>query len=123
TPPALDDSEHAAAAGLMSRILGERESAGKKAQEGARSEQDLLAAVYADPESDEPRAVYADWLQERGDPWGELIALQLSKPDAKKDKTARDRIAALIKKHGEVRIAGLPLDWRTVEFSRGSPSA
>jgi uncharacterized protein (TIGR02996 family) len=39
-------------------------------------EADLLAAVYADPDADAPRLVYADWLLERDDPRGELIALQ-----------------------------------------------
>ncbi|MEO8698794.1 MAG: TIGR02996 domain-containing protein [Kofleriaceae bacterium] len=37
----------------------------------------LLAAIYADPASDGPRAIYADWLQELGDPRGEYIALEL----------------------------------------------
>lgn len=40
---------------------------------------DLLAAVRASPEDDEPRSVYADWLLERGDPQGERIALQLAR--------------------------------------------
>lgn len=37
----------------------------------------LLEAIYADPADHGSRAVYADWLLERGDPRGELIALQL----------------------------------------------
>ena len=37
---------------------------------------DLVAAVAAAPDDDAPRLVYADWLIERGDPLGELIALQ-----------------------------------------------
>lgn len=37
---------------------------------------DLLAAVLAAPDDDEPRLVYADFLQERGDPRGELIVVQ-----------------------------------------------
>ncbi len=36
----------------------------------------LLEAVLDAPESDEPRLVYADLLQERGDPRGEFIAVQ-----------------------------------------------
>jgi uncharacterized protein (TIGR02996 family) len=39
-------------------------------------ESDLLAAVLAAPGDDRPRQVYADWLMERGDPRGELVALQ-----------------------------------------------
>ena len=37
----------------------------------------LLAAIYAAPDEDAPREVYADWLSQRGDPRGEFIALQL----------------------------------------------
>jgi uncharacterized protein (TIGR02996 family) len=37
----------------------------------------LIRAIYeADPDDDEPRFIYADYLQQRGDPRGELIALQ-----------------------------------------------
>jgi uncharacterized protein (TIGR02996 family) len=43
----------------------------------------LLAAVYADPASDEPRAVYADALVEKGHPLGELIQLQLGRRKGK----------------------------------------
>jgi len=39
----------------------------------------LLGAVYAAPEADEPRLVYADALQEIGDPRGEFIALQFKR--------------------------------------------
>ena len=38
---------------------------------------ELLEACWAERGNDEPRHVYADWLQEHGDPRGELIALQL----------------------------------------------
>src|SRR4051794_30578620 len=36
----------------------------------------LLAEVLAAPESDGPRLVLADWLQQSGDPRGEFIAVQ-----------------------------------------------
>jgi uncharacterized protein (TIGR02996 family) len=45
------------------------------------SGEELLAAIYADPEDDGARLVYADWLQERGDPHGEFITLQTRPPD------------------------------------------
>lgn len=38
----------------------------------------MLAAIEAAPDEDGPRLVYADWLQQRGDPRGEFIALQLA---------------------------------------------
>jgi uncharacterized protein (TIGR02996 family) len=39
------------------------------------TEDELVAAVRADPDDDGPRLVYADWLSDRGDPRGELIGL------------------------------------------------
>lgn len=38
----------------------------------------LLAAIYAAPDDDEPRRVYADWLLQQGDKRGEFIQLQLA---------------------------------------------
>jgi uncharacterized protein (TIGR02996 family) len=36
----------------------------------------LLAAVLEDPDADAPRLVYADWLEERGDPRGEYLRIE-----------------------------------------------
>jgi uncharacterized protein (TIGR02996 family) len=38
----------------------------------------FLRAIIADPDDDGPRLVYADWLEERGDPQGEFIRVQLA---------------------------------------------
>lgn len=40
-------------------------------------EQTFLAAIAANPHDREARAVYADWLDERGDPRGEYLRLEL----------------------------------------------
>jgi uncharacterized protein (TIGR02996 family) len=60
----------------------------------ASSEADLLAQVYASPDDDAPRLVYADCLLDKGDPRGEFIQLQLRGGDPA-------RAAALVAKHGE----------------------
>jgi uncharacterized protein (TIGR02996 family) len=39
------------------------------------TEEELVAAILAAPDDDEPRLVYADWLTDRGDPRGEFIEL------------------------------------------------
>ena len=44
-----------------------------------RSIDALLADIYANPDDDAPRLVYADLLLERDDPRGELIRLQLER--------------------------------------------
>lgn len=58
----------------------------------------LLAAVLATPADDAPRAVYADWLLERGDPRGEFITLQLAL--ARRANAAKQaRADALLARH------------------------
>lgn len=89
-PPALDDEERAALDALTEAIARAPhtcfEDAAKamadedRAKEAAKSdvsEDDLLAAIHAEPDADAPRHVYADWLLERDDPRGTFIALQL----------------------------------------------
>jgi uncharacterized protein (TIGR02996 family) len=39
-------------------------------------ESPFIHAVTADPESDVPRLIYADWLEEQGDPRGEYLRLE-----------------------------------------------
>jgi uncharacterized protein (TIGR02996 family) len=60
---------------------------------------ELEAAIIADPSDRDAYAVYADWLQEQGDPRGELISLQLGY----KDKQAR----TLIEKHKDYFLGPL----------------
>jgi uncharacterized protein (TIGR02996 family) len=74
---------------------------------------ELLDEVLAHPDDDGPRRVYADWLSERGDPRGELIAVQceLAMRDAH-DPERRDlerRELDLLKAHGNRWIAELGL--------------
>ena len=85
-------------------------------------EAQLLADVYANPDDDAPRAVYADLLTSRGDPRGELISLQLL---PKPGKPQRDRVKQLLREHqmvwlGELADVALASDLRYV---RGFPAA
>lgn len=70
------------------------------------SEAELLGAIYADPESDEPRALYADFLGERGHPLGELIALQLARASGRRGNKRREQ--ALLDQHGHTFWPGHP---------------
>jgi uncharacterized protein (TIGR02996 family) len=104
---------------------------------------ELLDEVLAQPDDDVPRRVYADWLSERGDPRGELIAVQceLARRDAK-DPSRRElelRELELFREHGPTWIAELGFDpavtathrhgpieaarGPTVMFDRGFPDA
>ena len=88
-------------------------------------EHELLAAIAADPHDDVPRLVYADWLMERGDPKGELIALQCSlartsAADEPCNAAALDRERALVEAHSGAWIAPLvELAAGTYELRRG----
>lgn len=56
---------------------------------------ELFRAVYERPDDDEPRALLADVLQEKGDPRGQFIALQLA---ANRVETRAEQLK-LVRKH------------------------
>jgi uncharacterized protein (TIGR02996 family) len=59
----------------------------------------LLEAVYANPSSDEARLAYAEFLQERGEPLGEFIALQIARHNRRKGTRTREK--ELFTAHGQ----------------------
>jgi uncharacterized protein (TIGR02996 family) len=52
---------------------------------------ELREAVAARPEDDAPRLVYADYLEERGEPFGELIQVQCALARGERGARARER--------------------------------
>ena len=80
----------------------------------------LLAAILAHPDEDTPRLMYADWLQENGQPErAEFIRIQCAS-DA--DEAAEERAFELEERNKTKWLAGLPqfaeARW---EFRRGFP--
>jgi uncharacterized protein (TIGR02996 family) len=83
----------------------------------------FLQAVLADPDDDGCRLVYADWLEERGDPRGELIRVQvelarLPAADARRPEL-QDRERRLLAQHQAAwaePLRGLVRKWT---FRRG----
>lgn len=59
-----------------------------------KTAEDFMAEIWATPDDDGPREVFADWLIERGDPRGELITLQLARArgTASEAGTRRERV-------------------------------
>jgi uncharacterized protein (TIGR02996 family) len=53
---------------------------------------ELRAAVWDDPDSDDARLVYADYLQDRGDPRGELVGLQVARARSGDFPSDRERL-------------------------------
>jgi len=70
----------------------------------ASTEADLLRAIRESPEDDAARAVYADWLLERGDVRGEFIQLQLAHAFRQVTDQEKARELALAKEHGKTWI-------------------
>ena len=80
----------------------------------------LLAAINANPDDDTPRLVYADWLDENGQPeWAEFIRLQCG---VGLDDTLRSRATELEVRHRSDWLQWFPqragAEW---EFRRGFP--
>lgn len=90
---------------------------------GGRSEADLLELVYAAPDEDEPRLVYADALSARGDVRGEFIVLQVERARGNGDAA---RLAREIALHDDAKRRAswaLPLsNGGSCRFARGFPA-
>jgi uncharacterized protein (TIGR02996 family) len=101
----------------FARQLQERERARAVRANASASDDEFLAAIYAAPDDDAPRLVYADLLTERGDPRGELIVLQtLASPTPAQSK----RIAEILGDAKRVAAFGLPLSrGGSVKIRRG----
>src|SRR5262245_2948341 len=84
----------------------------------------FLRLILADPDADGPRLVFADWLDEHGDPArAEFIRLQCAAARLPADDSRlaalRDRAAALLDRAAwSGPLPGLAAQW---EFRRGFP--
>lgn len=87
-------------------------------------EKALLASIWEQPHEDTPRLVYADWVQENGQPErAEFIRLQcaLARMDTDDPERAKleKRERHLWTTHGRAFRRGLPDRLRSCEFHRG----
>ncbi len=109
-PVRLSEAERAA----WRRLVPEK----PQAPHGADGEA-LWAAVRAEPDDDDVRLVYADWLQEHGDPRGELILLQVRAARGKASPSDERRARALLKEHRDEWLGELALVLTGTKFERG----
>ena len=77
----------------------------------------LREAVWADPASDAPRMVLADYLLEHGDPMGEMIALQLER--SRSGAAISERELELVVVHGRRMLGPVGLWLTRWTFDRG----
>jgi uncharacterized protein (TIGR02996 family) len=117
-PPPAILREIAEALGALARTAAPR-----------RELADLLQSIHDVPGDDARRLVYADALLERGDPRGELIALQcrgLAAPATRSagDRAGRRREKQLLDTHGKTWLGELaPVVMAGYRFERGFLSA
>src|SRR5262245_61996101 len=84
----------------------------------------FLATILDDPASDVARLVYADWLEEQGDPRAEFIRVQIEMAQLLDNDSRReslsDRELRLLARHGDLWRAEIP-EWARdpCEFVRG----
>lgn len=72
-----------------------------------RDEEAFLPSILADPDDNTPRLIFADWLEEHGDPRGEFIRLQCALADANLE--ARERTRLLVRE--QELLAGHETEW------------
>ena len=107
----IQENEHAA---RIEAQLADRAASSLGALETERA---LVQAIVADLDADAPRLVYADWLQERNDPRGEFMALDIALAHGKKVKGKRNKY---LKTHCSALLGPLEKvsDWGS-DFERG----
>ncbi len=87
------------------------------------SEEHFLRAIREAPEDDDLRLVFADWLDERGDPRGELMRLQVQRARHAADEGSLlqvpPRERELLERHAAAWIGPLAQHLRSSFFLRG----
>jgi len=79
----------------------------------------LIAAIRQAPDDDAPRLIYADWLDEHGQPErAEFIRVQIGL-SRKPSRKFRAREAALLKKHYTILVGEFALPGFRFGFNRG----
>jgi uncharacterized protein (TIGR02996 family) len=115
---ALAKVKPATATPAIKKTIRELSAIGKAAR---KTHAALLADVYAHPADDGPRLVYADALQEAGDPRGEYIVLACKHDRGELDSAGRGRMTKLLSANKEKWLEPLApvLSYGTQAFRRG----
>jgi uncharacterized protein (TIGR02996 family) len=77
----------------------------KTTRTAGQQERDLLRAIIEDPEDDGKRLIYADWLDEQGDPRGEFIRVECELEILEKNSPRHKKLTKLrwelLEEHGK----------------------
>jgi uncharacterized protein (TIGR02996 family) len=122
----LSAADQATLTALEARFDEERlasSRASSTSRERKQSDDDALAAVYANPDDDGARLVFADLLTERGDVRGEFIGLQIGRAVGRATKADRERERELCVDVKRRAAWALPLSGGAeCAFERGFPA-
>src|SRR5262249_45444097 len=93
-------------------------------RDGAMNQEDaFLQAIREEPDDDAVRLIFADWLEERGDPRGEFIRLQCALAGMAEEDERRpalnDRPGKLLRQHRPRRVGSLSSRVTDYVFRRG----
>lgn len=93
---------------------GSRQNQAKAAQAKAKDREPFIQAILESPDDPAPYQIFADWLEDQGDPQAELIRLQWQLEDegvkAAERKKLTDREKALLKEHQQALLGDLADD-------------
>jgi uncharacterized protein (TIGR02996 family) len=87
-------------------LLEDRHIKGQE-RNAMNDETPFIEAILANPEDEAPRLIYADWLEERGDPRGEFLRLENALANLPRGDARRPSLRARLQ---EVR-QGLGVEW------------
>jgi uncharacterized protein (TIGR02996 family) len=112
------DSKKAAASEVKERLAEQIAKGYTKLQDWDEpATPELLDAIAKDPTNAGSYLVYADWLQQKRHPRGELIVLQATRKDRPDDKKLEKAEAALLKKYPKLAPP------RCAEVTKASPTS
>jgi uncharacterized protein (TIGR02996 family) len=106
-------AEHAEA--QEAKLVAEKLAAGYRPALHDPRHPDLEAAIVAEPDAPGPYAVLGDWLQQQGDPRGQLVGLALGEPSPR----VAAAIATLLREHADYLVGPLGGDAQTFEWRWG----
>jgi len=99
------------------RMYGFREVSYEETYPPGHRDRALEDAIAATPDDPTPYLVYADWLQQRGDPRGELIVVQEALVHRPRERALLDEQARLFEQHCDLlrgptaQVGPITLDW------------
>lgn len=95
----------------------------RRRHQGDKQADELLAAIYENPEDDAARLVYADRLGSAGDPRGEFIILQVAHERGQATRESKKRERELAKQYAAIWLGELgPVINKTgLKYRRGFP--